>query len=310
MLNLIANENMKIFFRLRTWVIVAILIAATVGITAVLKMETSLRGDWKESLRQEIGSLEKQLASPDVPQLQKEESERSIALKTYALEHDINPNSMWQSVMNISGMLQIITIFVVIIAADMVAGEYTWGTIKLLLIRPVSRGGILLSKYAAMLLFALFLMAVLFGSAFAASGLLIGFDSMGTPYLFFGGDGSVQEGSAIQHAVSTYALQAIELIMVVTIAFMISTVSRSSSMAIAFSIFIVFAGQMTADMLLANFSWGKYFLFANTDLTGMMKGVPRYEGMTLPFSIAVLAVHFILFNLVSWLVFTRRDVSA
>lgn len=310
MLNLIANENMKIYLRLRTWVIVAILIAATVGVTAVMKMEMPLQGDWKESLKQEIGSLKEQLESPDVPQIQKEESERSIALKQYALDHDINPNSMWQSVINLSGLLQIITIFVVIIAGDMVAGEFSWGTIKLLLIRPVGRGSILLSKYAAMLLFALFLMIILFISAFVAGGVLIGFDSVGSPYLYFGDDGSVLEGSMIRSVASTYALQAIELVMIVTIAFMISTVFRSGSMAIAFSIFIVFAGQMTADMLLMNFSWGKYFLFANTDLTGIIKGVPRYEGMTLPFSVAVLAVHFVLFNLISWFVFTKRDVSA
>ncbi len=59
--------------------------------------------------------------------------------------------------------------------------------------------------------------------------------------------------------------------MIVTMAFMISTVFRSSSLAIGLSIFIMFAGQIIT-LLLMRYSWGKYFLFANTDLTPVLRG--------------------------------------
>lgn len=57
------------------------------------------------------------------------------------------------------------TIFTALVAADSVAGEFTWGTIKLLLIRPWSRSKILLSKYISMVLFSLFstLLLIVFG---------------------------------------------------------------------------------------------------------------------------------------------------
>ncbi|MFD2875395.1 ABC transporter permease [Paenibacillus rhizoplanae] len=55
-------------------------------------------------------------------------------------------------------------------AADSVAGEFTWGTIKLLLIRPWSRSKILLSKYISLVIFSLVSTGVLilfgYGSAF------------------------------------------------------------------------------------------------------------------------------------------------
>ncbi|MGO4110042.1 hypothetical protein [Paenibacillus sp. YAF4_2] len=96
--------------------------------------------------------------------------------------------------------------------------------------------------------------------------------------------------------------------MYVTIAFMISSAFRSSAMAIGFSIGIVFAGNILLNAL-QRYEWSKYLFFANTDLTQYMEGRPFHDGMTLSFSIGVLAVYFLLFNLVSWLMFTRRDVA-
>ena len=77
---------------------------------------------------------------------------------------------------------------------------------------------------------------------------------------------------------ATYGLKLIELVMIVTLAFMISTVFRSASLAIGLSIFIMFAGQVIT-LLLMRYTWGKYFLFANTDLTPYLKGQPLAEGM-------------------------------
>lgn len=207
-------------------------------------------------------------------------------------------------------LLQIVTILVVIVVGDLVAGEYGWGTIKMLLVRPVSRTKILLSKYLSGILFALFMVALVFASSFLVNGAFAGFKNIDVPYLSIGKDGMVREGSMLAGAATVYALRAVELFMVVTIAFMISTVCRSSAMAISFSIFTTFAGQMIADLLLAKTSWGKYFLFSNTDLLGLVQGIPRFDGMTLPFSISVLAAYFISFNLMSWLIFTKRDVAA
>jgi len=61
---------------------------------------------------------------------------------------------------------------------------------------------------------------------------------------------------------------------------------------------------------LTSFSWAKYFLFENTDLTVYLNGTPKIAGMTLSFSITVLIVHYIIFMAASWLVFTRRDVAS
>lgn len=312
MLNLIQNENMKIYRRLRTWILGLLLIAIVV-MTAVFTHpgDTSDRKDWKAAAKDSIEHNTKELANPDLPEKFKQTMREQIALQQYALDHDMPPvqHTLWGGVQGAADLIQIVTLFTVIIAGDMVAGEFTWGTIKLLLIRPATRVKILFSKYAATLLFAAVLLVLLFISAVIVNGLLYGFQNLGLPHLKIGADGAVHESSMVLYVLTTYGYKLIQLIMIVTLAFMISTVFRSSSLAIGLSIFIMFAGQIITVLLL-RYSWGKYFLFANTDLTQYLEGRPMAEGMTMGFSIGVLIFYFLLFNLLSWEIFRRRDVAA
>ncbi len=79
----------------------------------------------------------------------RQQMREDIALQQYMLDHNYPPtdNTLWGGTLSAAGLIIMVTLFTVIIAGDMVAGEFTWGTIKLLLIRPASRAKILLSKY-------------------------------------------------------------------------------------------------------------------------------------------------------------------
>lgn len=310
--NLVLNENMKIYNRTRTWVITGILIAILIIASILIKNFGGFSEDnWKEQTQKEVEVYQKELANVKLPDFAKKELKQEIALKQYSLDHDIRPSegTVWGNALLLSEQfIQLITLFVVIIAADSVAGEFTWGTIKMLLIRPASRAKILLSKYLATLLFALFLIAVLFIVSFLIGGILYGFGDTGLPHLYFE-NGEVKEGSLLATLLQTYGYHSVQLIMVVTIAFMISSVFRSSSLAIGLSIVTLFMGGGIAQVL-RGFDWGKYYLFMNTDLTQYVNGTPLIEGMTLGFSIAILLVHFIIFNVLAWTIFMKRDVAA
>lgn len=267
--------------------------------------------DWRAQARQQVQGLQRQLQDEGLPKPIRDRLQHDVTLKKYQLEHNVPPveATVWGGVQRASSLVMLITLFTVIVAADAVAAEFTWGTIKLLLIRPASRSKILLSKYVSTMLFALFLLAFLFLSSIVINAILYGFGGMAAPSLKLDAGGAVKEGVLMFDVLAAYGLKAIELVMVVSLAFMISSVFRSSSLAIGISIFIMLTGQ-AITMLLLRWSWGKYFLFANTDLTQYIAGQPLAEGMTLGFSIAVLLAYFILFNAMSWLVFTRRDVAA
>ncbi|WP_078408891.1 ABC transporter permease [Priestia abyssalis] len=213
------------------------------------------------------------------------------------LQQAASLSTMWDFTLSSVNLLWVVQVFAVIIAGDIVASEFSWGTIKLLLIRPATRAKILFSKYIAVLFFTWTIMFVLFFSS-----LLFGL-------IFFGpgGGGLFMFGKVT----STYCLQFIEILMMVTFAFMISTVFRSSSLSIGLAIFLTFMGKPIVDILYHfNFEWGKYVLFANTDLTPYFSGGdPLFSGMSLGFSILMLLIYFTLFQTLSWLVFMKRDVS-
>ncbi|WCK52546.1 ABC transporter permease [Aneurinibacillus sp. Ricciae_BoGa-3] len=315
MLNLLMNENMKIYRRLRTWMLVVALVLTTIGfLTAqhfTVKPAQIANANWKTNLQQQIKDDQRMLTVMNRGNDWKARVTSRIHVNQYHLTHNLPPTdeTLWGNMLKAADLVIVVTVFTVVIAADSVAGEFSSGTIKLLLIRPVSRSKILLSKYVATVVFSVLLLLVLFISAFIVSGALQGFHDVGVPYVYASNDGIVHTKNIVQEAISTYLYQCVQMIITVTMAFMISTVFRSSSIAIALSVGIMFAGSSIVSFL-SQFSWAKYYLFENTDLTQYLNGTPNIPGMTLSFSVTVILVYFLIFNALSWIVFKKRDVAA
>lgn len=266
---------------------------------------------WQINLQSQIEGMQQTLEhAGDLPEVAIKNLENSIKISQYRIDHDLNPNekTLWSWVQNLSGVGFVLTILTIIVAADMVAAEFVWGTIKMLLIRPASRTKILFSKYVSTLLFSLFLLLFLFVTSFIIGGILEGFGGIGQPDLYVGSDGAVHERTMLVKVMQTYGFLMVQLIIYVTLAFMISSAFRSASMAIAFSLGLMLLGSSLVQ-LLSHYSWAKYILFANTDLQVYFEGMPFQEGMTLGFSVAVLVGYFLLFHLISLLMFTKRDVA-
>ena len=268
--------------------------------------------NWRANSENAIQQAEETLNNSEgMPKAFKDSQERSIAINEYRLENDIPPlesDSIWSFMDSSTGVVSLISIFTIIIGAGVIASEYSWGTIKLLLIRPASRTKILASKFIATLLFALLSLVILYISSFIIGGLFLGFNAIDQPYLTYSG-GDVAETSMAIHYIVEYALASVNLLMMVTFAFMLSSVFRSSSLAIGLAIFLMFTGSQLT-YILSQYDWVKYILFANTDLSVYFDGSPIIESMTLGFSLMTLLVYFIVFLLLSWLLFTKRDVAA
>ncbi|ULL14113.1 ABC transporter permease [Paenibacillus sp. H1-7] len=251
-ISLVQNEQMKIYSRVRTWVMFGIILLVVVAMASMLKYV--------------IGS---------------------------GLSHAFSFVAMSSS------MSWLVFLFSVIVAGDIVASEFTWGTIKLLLIRPATRSKILAAKYISVVLFLVTLLLFL---------LII---SYFVGLIFFGLSGSVSDQEAFPNIMQSYSIKFIDLLMYVTLAFMISAAFRSSSLAIGLSICLMFTAN-TIVLVLSQFkySWVKYILFANTDLSPyLLGGQPPIPGMTLGFSVTMIVLYWILFYVVSWLLFTKRDVA-
>ncbi|ANS73393.1 ABC transporter permease [Paenibacillus yonginensis] len=252
-LQLINNENMKIYRRLRTWVMMGLVILIPALIAVLMKV----------SMNNEPGP--------------------------------------WDMFSELTVMYVLVSIFSAVIFADIVASEFGWGTIKLLLIRPWKRGKILLSKLLAGILFSLLLTVL-----FMAVDFILSFA------LFHGTSSSSYPGghSAFSYSMEMLLYRYVDLMVICIFAFMLSTLFRSSGIAIGLAMFILFARNIFQLLLdPERYSWAKYVLFTNMDLSRYMLGSGT-AGMTLGFSAVVLAVYVIVFLAVSWIVFIKRDVAA
>ncbi|GIN65727.1 ABC transporter permease [Bacillus sonorensis] len=313
MFNLIVNEWIKIFNRKGTYFMIGILLLSVIGLGILTKTigETDQNADWKKELAQENADMKEQLKGVSNPALEKS-YERSTAINEYRIKHDLPEDGNYSALSFISDASDVISfagLFVITVAAGIVANEFSWGTVKLLVIRPISRFKILLAKYVTVLLFALALLFILFASAGITGLALFGAGDGSQVHLVYA-NGSVQEKSLLLHLAGSYLLNSISLLMMSTMAFMISAVFRNSSLAVGISIFLLAVGGTVTNLLAVKFDWVKYILFANTDLTQYFDGVPLVSGMTLGFSIAVLAVYFIVFQVLAFGVFTKRDIAS
>lgn len=258
---LIKNENMKIYRRRRTWILVILLLMFVIGGAVLTQVENQVDNTW-----------------------------------------------MFLPV-SLLGLYSIVALFGVIIASDIVASEFTWGTIKMLLIRPQKRGLILLSKFIAVILFALFLFIELLLASWLIGGIFFGFGGIDSTITIGQSGGDITQEVASLHAIKLYGLQFISLLVTLSIAFMLSTVFRSSSLAIGISIFIVFSGDILT-IFLSEYEWGKYVLFPNLLLEQYVtQPGPLIEGMSLPFSLSINTIYFIVFMVIAWVVFKQRDIA-
>ncbi|MBY6270506.1 ABC transporter permease [Parageobacillus thermoglucosidasius] len=311
-LSLIQNENMKIYRRFGTWFMIGLLALSTLAGALIIKATHKEPANWKAEVASEIKRMEAELSEEKLPKMYKNYLQQQLAINEYRLEHNIKPvasNTFWGYLVDSADIIALITLFTIIVAAGSVASEFSWGTIKLLLIRPASRTKILLSKYIAALLFALFMLLLLFIFSAVIGAAAFGIENISEPYLAYQ-NGTVVERSMLFHVMQVYALNCADLVMMATFAFMISAVFRNHSLAIGLATFALFVGPQVTALLAMKFDWAKYLLFANTDLTQYIDGTPLVEGMTMPFSIMMLLVYFVIFNGITWLIFRKRDIAA
>ncbi|WP_201713592.1 ABC transporter permease [Rossellomorea arthrocnemi] len=316
MLSLIRNEWTKIFKRVGTYVMLGLLILI-IGVTGAFTKYSDMKAkemdSWKQELSAQVESDKQMLAeSPDLNKFIKNDTERRIAINEYRIENDIEPKvkeTAWTFVETNANIVLVVGLFAIIVAAGIVASEFSWGTIKLLLIRPISRTKILLSKYFTVILYGMSMLLLLFVVSLLLGLLLFGGTDQSTHLAFV--DGKVVEQNIVGYLIKTYLLQTVNIVMMATMAFMISAVFRSSSLAIGISLFLLFVGGNATSLLALKFDWAKYSLFANTDLTQYTGfSPPLVDGMTMGFSITMLIIYFAIFQVLAFLVFNKRDVAA
>jgi ABC-2 type transport system permease protein len=198
---------------------------------------------------------------------EKEGVNKQLNEYTYKLKHNIKSDSMNDG--KISGytivaglfmangnILLMLIVIIVIFASDIVSGEYTPPTMKLLLTKPVSRRKILISKFIAAFTATVVIVLSIEFIAFIVMGLIYGFGngtypvSVGTKYHFVSNMstnwkstlapivGSSGIDTVAGLVLKSFLYQILFLGAAVAFCFMLSTIAKSSTMSISLSIII------------------------------------------------------------------------
>ncbi|WP_342389300.1 ABC transporter permease [Salinicoccus bachuensis] len=315
--NLIKNELGKIYVMKSTWIMYVFLVALVIFsfimnmVTDSVDTETTYSDDWKTELQEENQALMEEIEAEgeDNPFIESRNMEL-IQEKNYQLENDIRPYGYHAGDFVLDNLFttSLVSLFVIIIAGGIVANEFRWGTIKQLLIRPISRSTILLSKYIALLLFTLFTVVFLLATSILVGAVIYGIPAINPEVIVNRPEGLASNG-LLSEIVMQYGFKVLNIIVLATFGFMISSIFRSSALAIGLSMFLMFVGTTVAQAM-AQYAWSKYILFANTDLSVYFTPYgPIREEMTVGFSVGVTAVYMVIFIIAAWAVFTKRDVA-
>lgn len=249
------------------------------------------------------------------------EEQEKIGL--YRLEHDISENTadsmslvdtvesdkvtFWTVFFQSTSLVSLIGLLIIVIAGSSIASEFSNGTIKFLLINPIKRWKILAAKYFTVISLGYIMLALLFVVMIPAAGLMLGFDGMSAPYLYVSG-GEVHEISSFLQAAKLYMLNSVEIIVMATFAFAVSSLFKSAALAIGSSVFLMFTGSMVVQILsMLRQDWARYLIFANTDLAGIYNGESLFPQHSLTFAVVVIIAHMVVFLLTAWDGFTKRE---
>jgi ABC-2 type transport system permease protein len=275
--------------------------------------------DWRTILQQQIVDTTNRLSSSRLSDEWKKQLQISLQQQQYYLDHDINPSEpgapTFMRIFLENSIDLFIPLMVMVIASDLVSSEHSLGSIKLLLTRPVKRWKVLLSKYITLCLAVSLIIAITGILSYLISGLVFGYKGWGTPILT--GFNVTDTGlnttdvkllSLWKFLLMDFGLVWFVAIVVGTLSFMLSVLIRSTAAGMGVMLAALISGAILSNMV-SSWESAKYFFMVNLRLTDYMKGAaPPIEGMDLSFSMMVLFIWWAAALLVSFVVFTKKDV--
>ncbi|MBB6636778.1 ABC transporter permease [Cohnella thailandensis] len=323
LLSLVQNETLKVWKKKRFAVIVLVLLVLIpIFVYAQLKISQNNAAkfaDWRSVVQQRITDNMNAIASDRIPEEWKKWRRSLVQQLQYYLDRDVNPDTPNAVTFTATFLENSVTMFiplmVLAIASDLVSSERASGTIKMLLTRPVRRWKILTSKLIALTLYVSLIIPTAALLSYLIAGLAFGYEGWGAPvFVGFRVNGTAIETSSV-HAITQGAYLLMEMglvwfsaMTVAAISFMVSVLLQSAAASLVTMMAAVISGAILANMA-SSWSSAKYLFNVNLNLTSYLQGTPPpIEGMSLGFSLVVLAVWGAVSLTTAFAVFTKRDV--
>lgn len=292
---------------------------------------------WKSELISEKKELEKVVDDTSYPERHKTYTRERIEEINNHLKEGIRPVEEWEfnAVNYGKGFIDMIGLIILVLGiavfmSDIVSGESTPATLKFLLVQPISRGKVILSKFIAVTLTVLVMIGGLELAAFGGVGIVKGFDgaSMSTEIgvqheWVMREDSAMEELSVVEESgvtttrlnelIQSFGLQILFIIACCAFVLLVSALFKSSMIAMAVSLIISVVGTVLCMM---SRSLGKkvaHLIFLNYGNTSaVISGDVAYTFQSAQFSIGLgvglMCSTIIVCLVLSYVIFNKKDI--
>jgi len=248
--------------------------------------------------------------------IQYENAKSEAEIIKYDIENDKETGRTDSAIGALLGVFSSYDLFIIIIAV-MIAGsilsdEFSKGTIKLLLVRPYSRTKVLLSKFVTVFIVLLISVIILVALQLVVGGITYGFDSYNTEIVKYNfNTNSLQTISVVSSLALDFICRLPMYILLFTLSFALGVLFTNSALSITIGILGYIGGGVLIQILPAINHWiVKVFPMMNWDFTQYLFGkTPTVEGLSIPFSIAICLVYFLIMIGTSFIIFRKKNIK-
>ena len=239
--------------------------------------------------------------------------EEEMSLREYVLEtkEDVLNDSTLRAVfMNFSSEFGLfILVYVIMLAGSIVSEEYSRGTIKYLLTKPYKRSTILTSKLLVVLLLIPGIMLFMSVIEFVIGGIILGFDSLNVPVVLYV-NGSIHTYPVLGYLASLLLSAMPMYIVISVVAFLISTLTSSTSAAITISFLFYLLGNVIVNLaLIYDFQIFKACISLYWDFSYLVLNNTNPYGISVFTSCLVIFLYLFVMLCIAYVYFNKKDVK-
>lgn len=294
--------------------------------------------EWRESLEEEKKTIEDNLKDSSYSEDDKVSFKQRLEEINIYLDKNMKPIEEWEFNGINYGIKFIFMIGTLILAAgiavfmsDIVSGECTPPTLKFLLVQPISRGKVILSKFIAVVITVVTMIGGLEALVVAGISAFTGFDAGKMPqyigkafkwdYTNAAENGGPQlaevAGSGVlstrwMYLLESFGLQILFIIACCAFIFMISAIFKSSMITMAVSVILCVAATIIPEMSQTIRSISRFFFTSYGDTTSLVSGYCAMNfnnpNVTLGFGVIVMIATTIVSYIIGHIVFNKKDI--
>lgn len=312
---LIQNELIKTFFQKKTIVFICILILTVVA-NGIIDLKNDQGNLWKSKTEQQISSLKQTISEEksknnlsDIDKEMLKSEQDNLRLMEYRLNHNMpdNAKTPLRFAYESNGLVFLIVLFMAVFSANLIANEYTGGTIRQILVKPIKRWKIFLAKYASAIIVCLLLCIILYSVAVIIGFLFFGHNSMSINDVVLL-NGNLVERNMLSFVVLSTLSDVFSIIVTCSITFLMATIVKSGALAIVTTLGVYFAGLIGGSFISSSPIY-RYILTTNLTLSKYLPGEQLpFQGATFAFSLTVCLTYMVAFLVIGTLIFEKRDI--